>query len=119
MDGYQPFGRAWNGCLSYFTLVFLNCETARRSKILRRVGAHRASRKGKARNILLRLAVSSQLSLHHFDKNIVRDVGSAFAELFHFFFSFFLLLPELHFSSYVSAVQITGKEKIDRKSTRL
>ena len=108
MDGYQPFGGAGNGCLSYFTLVFLNCETARRSKILRRVGAHRASRKGKARNILLRLAVSSQLLLHHFDKNIVRDVGSALAELFHFFFSFFLLLPELHLSGYVSSIQIPG-----------
>src|SRR3989344_2363307 len=46
--------------------------------------------------------------LHHFDKNIVRDVGSAFAELFHFFFSFFLFLPELHFSGYISAVKITG-----------
>ena len=108
MDGYQSFGGAGNGCLSYFTLVFLNCETARRSKILRRVGAHRASRKGKARNILLRLAVSSQLLLHHFDKNIVRDVGSALAELFHFFFSFFLLLPELHLSGYVSSIQIPG-----------
>ena len=31
-------------------------------------------------------------------------IGSALAQLFHFLFAFFLLLPELHLSGYVSAV---------------
>src|SRR3989339_1273107 len=58
--------------------------------------------------LFLSFCLCSRNLLHHFNENIVRNVGSALAQFFHFLFSLFLFLPELHFSGYVSAVKITG-----------
>ena len=85
MDSHQPFGRAGYGCLFDFTFIQINYETARRSKILRRVGAHQASRKGEKRE---KFCFASPLPLHHLDEYIVGNVGSAFSEFFIFSFPF-------------------------------